>query len=49
MVSSMTGNQVVSAMFNFNTGNHMVRFILLGDEIEDPGYHLFVQDVMEYV
>jgi hypothetical protein len=49
MVSSMTGNQVVSAMFDFNTCNHMVRFVLLGDEIEDIGYHLFVQVVMEYV
>ena len=28
MVSSMTGNQVVSTMFDFNTCNHMVRFVL---------------------
>jgi hypothetical protein len=33
----MTGNQVVSTMFEFDTCNHMVRFVLLGDEIEDPG------------
>ena len=45
----MTSNQVVSAMFDFNTCNHMVRFVFLGDKIEDPGYHLFVQVVMEYV
>jgi hypothetical protein len=45
----MTDNQVVSAMFDFNTCNHMVRFVLLGDEIEDPGYHFVVQVAMEYV
>jgi hypothetical protein len=45
----MTGNQVVSTMFDFDTCNHMVRFVLLGDEIEDPGYHFYVQVVMEYV
>jgi hypothetical protein len=37
----MTGNQVVSTMFDFDTCNHMVRFVLLGDGIEDPGSHLF--------
>jgi hypothetical protein len=41
MVSSMNGNQVVSTMFNFNTCNHMVRFVLSGDKIEYPGSHLF--------
>ena len=36
----MTGNQVVSTMFNFNTCNHMARFILRDDGNEDPGsYH----------
>jgi hypothetical protein len=45
----MIGNQVVSAMFDFDTCNHMVRFVLLGDEIEDPGYHPFVQVAMESV
>jgi hypothetical protein len=49
MVSSMIGNQVVSTMFNFNTCNHMVRFVLLGDGIEEPRYHLFVQVAMGYV
>ena len=41
MVSSMTCNQVVYTMFDFNTCNHMVRFILLGDGIKDPESHLF--------
>jgi hypothetical protein len=36
----MTGNQVVSTMFDFDTCNHMVRFVLSGDGIEDPGYFL---------
>jgi hypothetical protein len=40
MVSSMTGNQVVSTMFDFNTCNHMVRFVFSSDGIEDPGSHL---------
>jgi hypothetical protein len=36
----MTGNQVVSTMFNFNTCNHMVRFVLGDNGNEDPGsYH----------
>jgi hypothetical protein len=38
---SLTSNQVVSTMFDFNTCNHMVRFILSGDGIEYPGTHLF--------
>jgi hypothetical protein len=45
----MTGNQVVSTMFDFDTCNHMVRFVLLGDGIEDPGSCLYIQVVMEYV
>jgi hypothetical protein len=36
----MTGNQVVSTMFDFDTCNHMVRFVLSGGGIEDPGYFL---------
>jgi hypothetical protein len=36
----MTGNQVVSTMFEFDTCNHMVRFVLSGGGIEDPGYFL---------
>jgi hypothetical protein len=35
----MTGNQVVSTMFNFNTCNRMVRFVLRDDGDEDPGSH----------
>jgi hypothetical protein len=37
----MTGNQVVSAMFEFNTCNCMVRFVLTDDGIEDLGSHYF--------
>ena len=36
----MTSNQVVSTMFDFDTCNHMARFLLLDDGIEDPGSHL---------
>jgi hypothetical protein len=36
----MTSNQVVSTMFDFDTCNHMVRFVLSGGGIEDPGYFL---------
>ena len=36
----MTGNQVVSTMFDFDTCNHMVRFVLQGGGDEDPGYFL---------
>ena len=37
----MTNNQVVSTMFDFNTCNRMVRFVLTDDGIEDPGSHCF--------
>jgi hypothetical protein len=37
----MIGNQVVSTMFDFDTCNHMVRFILRDDGNEDPGYYHF--------
>jgi hypothetical protein len=33
----MTNNQVVSTMFDFNTCNHMARFILMDDGNEDHG------------
>ena len=36
----MIGNQAVSTMFEFDTCNHMVRFVLLGKEIEDFGCFL---------
>ena len=32
----MTGNQVVSAMFDVKTSIHMVRIISVGDWNEDP-------------
>ena len=32
----MTGNQVVYTMFDFNTYNHMARFILRDGRNEDP-------------
>jgi hypothetical protein len=35
----MVGNQVVYTMFDFNTYNHMVRFVLTDDGIEDPRSH----------
>jgi hypothetical protein len=41
MVASLTDNQVVSTMFDFDTCNHMVRFVHSGDGIEDPRFHLF--------
>jgi hypothetical protein len=41
MVSTMTGNQLVSTMLDFSTCNHIVRFVLSGDGIEDLGSHLF--------
>jgi hypothetical protein len=37
----MTGNQVVSTMFDFNTCNRMARFVLMDEGIEDPGSHHF--------
>jgi len=45
----MTDNQVVSTMFDFNMCNHMVRFILSGNEIEDPISNIFIQVVFEYI
>jgi hypothetical protein len=39
----MTGNQVVSTMFDLNTYNHMVRFVLMDDGVEDPVSHHFGQ------
>jgi hypothetical protein len=36
----MTDNQVVSTMFDFDTYNHMARFVLRDDGNEDSGsYH----------
>jgi hypothetical protein len=36
----MTGNKVVSTMFEFNTCICMVRFVLYSDGDEDPEYFL---------
>jgi hypothetical protein len=35
----MTSNQVVSMMFDFDSYNHMARFVLRDDGNEDPGSH----------
>jgi hypothetical protein len=35
----MNGNQVVSTMFDFDTCNHMARFLLQNDGNEDFGSH----------
>jgi hypothetical protein len=35
----MTGTQVVSTMFDFNTCNHMASFVLRDDGNEDPRSH----------
>jgi hypothetical protein len=45
----MTGNQVVSTMFDFGTCNHMVRNVRWVMRIEDPGSCLYIQVAMEYV
>ena len=38
----MSGNQVVSSMFDANTSIHMVRIISIGDWDEDPKWLGFV-------
>jgi hypothetical protein len=45
----MTGNQVVSTMFDFNTCNHMVRFILWAMRLKTLDFIFEVQVAMEYV
>jgi hypothetical protein len=45
----MTGNQVVSTMFDFNTCNHMVRFVLRDDRNEHPGPYLGFNGVFIFV
>jgi hypothetical protein len=35
----MTGNQVVSMMFDFNICNHIDRFVLQDNRNEDPRYN----------
>jgi hypothetical protein len=44
----MTGNQVVSTMFDLNTCNHMARFVLRDDVIENPGSHHIGLGCAEY-
>ena len=38
----MTGNQVVSTMFDIKTFIHMVRIVSVGDWNEDPEYLGFI-------
>ena len=45
----MTGNQVVSTMFDFNTCNHMVRFVLWVMGLETLDIIIIIQVAMEYV
>ena len=46
----MTGNQVVSTMFNVKTCNQMVRFVSFRVHLEDPGLsYIFAQVVMDFV
>ena len=48
-VTSMTGNQVVSTMFDFNTCNHMVRFVLWATRLKTLDIIFVIQVAMEYV
>jgi hypothetical protein len=45
----MTGNQVVSTMFDFDTCNHMVRFILWATRLKTLDMVFVIQVAMEYV
>ena len=45
----MTGNQVVSTMFDFNTCNHMVRFVLWVMGLKTLDIVIIIQVAMEYV
>jgi len=50
----MTGNQVVSTMFNINSFVHMARFVPFQDQDEDPGMGIhyvmfFTQAMMERI
>jgi hypothetical protein len=48
--ASMIGNQVVSAVFNFNTCNHMVRFVLWAMiRLKTLDIIFMIQVAMEYV
>jgi hypothetical protein len=45
----MTSNQVVSAMFDFDTCNHMVRFVLWAMRLKTLDIILMIQVAMEYM
>ena len=45
----MTGNQVVSTMFDFDTCNHMVRFVLWVTRLKTLDIIFAIQVAMEYV
>jgi hypothetical protein len=45
----MTGNQVVSTMFDFNTCIHMVRFVLRVVEMKTLNIFSQIQVVLEYI
>ena len=47
--TSMTGNQVVSTMFDFNTCNHMVRFVLWATILKTLDIIFVIQVAREYV
>jgi hypothetical protein len=49
MVTSMTGNQVVSTMFELDTCNHMVRFILWAMRLKTLDIVFVIQVAMEYM
>jgi hypothetical protein len=43
-----TGNQVVSTMFDFDTCNHMVRFVLWATRLKTLDIIFVIQVAMEY-
>ena len=45
----MTGNQVVSTMFDFDTRNHTVRFVLKVMRLKTLDIVFVTQVTMEYV
>jgi hypothetical protein len=49
MVLSLTDNQVVSTMFDLNTCNHMVRFVLWAMRLKTLDIIFMIQVAMEYV
>jgi hypothetical protein len=45
----MTGNQLVSTMFDFKTCNNMVRFVLWGTRLKTLDIIFVIQVAMDYV